>query len=150
MPWTDWACIGLCLAASLVEARRGSLAALVDLLGVLVALPAAERLHPLVVSEAVDPGIAYLLVLGALLLITVMVSWQVQTATARPSGPADFTVAAVAGAFVGLALGYGLFHFVLLYYGDAFPPYQDSTLRPIVHDLTWLKPLANRLGVRIK
>ena len=150
MPWPDWASIALCLMMSLVESRRGSLAALFDLFGVMVALRAAAELYPYVISEAVGPDIAYVLVLGALFLLLIMVSWQVQMATARLRSPADFTIGAVAGVVLGLMLGYALFHFLLIACGETYTPYHDSYLRPYIHDLGWLHALAKKMGIKLQ
>ena len=150
MPWTDWACIALCLFLSLVESRRGSLTALMDLFGALFALRAAEELYPYVISEAVGPDIAYVLVLGALLLLLVMISWQVQMATARLRSPADFTIGAAAGVALGFVLAYALFHFLLIAYGRSYGPFEDSFIRPYVHDLTWLHSIGKHLGLKTR
>ena len=143
-------CVALCLALSLVELRRGSITALIDLVGMFVALRAAEYAYPYVISEALAPGLAYALVLGALVLLLIMISWHVQVATARLASPADFVVGALAGVMVGLALSYALFHFLSIEYGNSLAAYRTSMLRPWVHDLKWLEPLAKRLGVKLK
>ncbi len=150
MPWTDWACIALCLFLSLVESRRGSLTALLDLIGSVAALRAADELYPYVISEAVGPDVAYVLVLGALVLLLIMISWQVQMAAARLRGPADCTIGAAAGVLLGLVLSYGLFQFLLIANGEYYGPYRHSYLRPYLHDFQWLDTLNKILSIKAR
>lgn len=145
MQWTDWATILLTLGLGLVESRRGALTVLVDIAGILIALVVAEMLYPSFISEAASAVLAYVLVFAGVTVLTILVSWHVQLATARLVGPIDMVLAGGAGILVGLAVSYALYHIVWLDQGSAYPPFADSILRPVVHDLTWYHSLVERL-----
>lgn len=147
MQWTDWVTICFALFFGLAEARRGLLAALVDVVGIMIGIRAAEALYPHFVSEAAAPVTAYGLVFAGVLVVTFLASWQIQTATARITSPIDLAMAGLVGAVAGLCMGYVLFHALYIAHGDSYPAYADSVLRPIVHDLTWYDSLMVRLGL---
>ncbi len=145
MQWTDWTTVALFILFALAEARRGSLAAMVDIVGVMIAVKAADYLYPEFVSVAAAPITAYTLVFAAVCVVTVLVSWQVQSATARIRGPIDLLVAALIGCVVGLTLAHAMFHALYIAHGRNFEPFADSLLRPYVHDLTWYHALVESM-----
>lgn len=152
MQSTDWATLLLCIGAVIVESRRGSLTAWTDVVGIIVGLRGAEYIYPAIVSEALTPGRAYLLIFLSSLVLVGLISWQVQTAAAKYSGPVDRLAGAFAGLLVGLAFSYGMFRCVLYTYGREAPAFSASVFRPIVHDFTWVDALVNLLagtGVRL-
>lgn len=152
MQSTDWATLALCMLAVFAEARRGSLTAWTDAVGLIVGLRAADYIYPAIVSEALTAGRAYLLICLSFLVLVGLISWQVQTAAAKYSGPVDRIAGAFAGLIVGVALSYGMFHYVLYTWGRNVPPYSHSFFRPIVHDFTWLDAIVDKLvgaGVQV-
>ena len=144
MQWMDWATIALALFVGLSESRRGALTAIVDVAGIVLGLMVAETLYPEFVSEAVSPVTAYCLVFAAVMVLTVLISWQVQLATARITGPIDMGLAAGVGVIAGLCLSYALFYVAYLAYGRNYGPFADSLLRPAVYDLNWYHALSDR------
>jgi hypothetical protein len=146
MQSTDWVTLGWLLLAVIIETRRGSLTAWTDAVGLIVGLRAADYIYPAIVSEALTAGRAYLLICLSFLVLVGLISWQVQTATAKYSGPVDRMAGAFAGLLVGLTLSYGMFHYVLYTWGRHVPAYNQSLFRPLVHDFTWLEALVDKLA----
>lgn len=146
MQSTDWVALLLCVVAVIVESRRGSLTAWTDVVGIIVGLRGAEYIYPAIVSEALTPGRAYLLIFLSSLVLVGLISWQVQTATAKYSGPVDRLAGAFAGLLVGWAFCYGMFRCVLYTWGRDVLAFRDSVFRPIVHDFTWVNALVNALA----
>jgi len=153
MQSTDWATIALCVLAAYVEARRGSLTGWTDAVGLVIAIRASGLLYPLIASDAMTPSKAYLLIFCSFIVLIGLVSWQVQTAAAKYHGPVDKVAGALAGLLVGLALSYGMFHYVSLAWGRNIAAFDDSVFRPILHDMVWMKALIakfSRGGVALK
>jgi hypothetical protein len=153
MQITDWATLGLCLLAALIESRRGSLTAWTDAIGLLIGLRVADLAYPLIASEAMAPSTAYLLVVCSSIVLIGLLSWQVQTSAAKFTGPVDKIAGAFAGLAVGLGLSYGMFHYIMLSSGRGVPVFNDSFFRPYLHDMVWLKALVELLrhqGVNVR
>ncbi|MCX7598901.1 MAG: CvpA family protein [Armatimonadetes bacterium] len=146
MQSTDWATLVLCIVAVIVEARRGSLTAWTDVVGMIVGLRGAEYIYPAIVSEALTPGRAYLLLFLSFLVLVGLISWQVQTATVKYSGPVDRLAGAFAGLLLGVAFSYGMFRYVLYSWGKNVPAFRDSVFRPIVHDFTWVGAIVDAVA----
>ncbi|MGD9518317.1 MAG: CvpA family protein [Armatimonadota bacterium] len=145
MQWTDWAAIVLCLGSGFVESRRGTLTALVDVAGIVIALKMADFLYPEFVSEVATPLTAYLMVFVAVVILVFLLSWQVQASTAKVLSPVDVVLASCMGTAVGLIFAYALFRILYVGLGRDYAPFDESILRPFVYDLTWFHNIVDRV-----
>ncbi len=146
MQWTDWAAIALCLVAAFVDARRGSLVALADWVGVMVAIHAADAIYPSLVTSATPDAAAYLLVLGACLVILFLLTWQISVSfSATYRSPIEGVIGGILGVLTGLTLAHAMFRAVYLAWGPFAPAFADSLLRPEVYNLRTIHALVSYL-----
>lgn len=137
MQITDWATIGICVLAIVAEGRRGSLTAWADAAGLIIAFQVADFVYPAVASEALTPAKAYFVVIGCFVVLIALISWQIQSAAAKLTGPVDRIAGASAGLIVGLACAWGMFQYIAMAYGKSSPLFDHSVFRPMVHDFSW-------------
>ena len=147
MQWTDWATIALCLVGAFVDARRGSLVAIADWVGVMIALHLADAAYVTLLTPATPAPVAYALVLGVCLVVLFLATWQIAISFGRGQhSPLEHMVGGLLGGFTGLALAHAMFRTVYLAWGPFHPAFADSLLRPEIYNLRTLKAIVAYLA----
>ncbi|MFQ6132896.1 MAG: CvpA family protein [Armatimonadota bacterium] len=133
MTWVDTAVVVLCTGIALLEARRGFLAAALDLAGIVVVTMVATR-YSADLTGSLSPGIAFL-VLFVLLAAAVVAGVKfANDALKFDIGPFDSALAGLIGVATGVSVSYALCEFLNLNAGGTSAAVAGSVLAPQVHD----------------
>lgn len=145
MTWLDLVTIVICSAVVVVEAARGFVPAMIDLIGVLVLLSMAGGGGVGVSGPSPGRAGTYLaiVVVGAAVIATA--STLFNKYTKWDIGPFDRALAGLMGVGTGIALSHAAFDAALLAYGASHPALAHSLLRAEVYEFRTAKAIANAL-----
>lgn len=112
----DIFCLVIVAGLMVLEANRGIIPALIDFLGILIAVVLTRELYvPL--SEYMLPSGAYMLLMGGLTLITVIFSTYVGRRLEISVTEIEAAIAAALGLSAGMLLSYAFFQWLTIRYG---------------------------------
>lgn len=139
MTWLDYLTVGFLAAFLVLEVARGAVPALIDVVGVYMAVQITKLTYRNFVSDSLSEVSAMAIEFGLLVLAVIAVSHFAQQQMQADIGPFDSAVAALAGLFVGLCCSHVAFHAVVVSEGSRFLPFAESVFRGQVYDLAALK-----------
>lgn len=148
MTWVDILVVVLCVGIALLEARRGFLAAALDLAGVVIVTVVAVKYSDQL-GGSLSPGIAFLVLYLLLMAAAVTGAKFAGDALKYDIGAFDSALAAVLGVATGVAVSYALCQFLNLSAGGSHPAVAGSALAAQVHDFQWYHAMVGflqRLG----
>jgi threonine/homoserine efflux transporter RhtA len=145
MAFTDWVTVALILGGIVLESRRGSLTAWVDVIGVIVAYKAASYLYPQMFTNALPAQSSFAVLFGMVMVPVIFLSMNVSHAMEKYMVSIDFFLGGLGGAMSGMVLSAVMFEYIVLGHGYSAPEFAQSIFRPIVFDLTWYQQLEHRM-----
>lgn len=137
----DVLCLVMMAGLIALEGSRGIIPSLVDFLAVLGTALAARFGHIPLLEYIQRPSMAYLLVVGVLLVLTISLSIYMSTRLKVNVTSLEAAVGAVFGALTGLILTYMMLEWVSIYYGPHSAILRDSVLATQLHDFAGLHSL---------
>ena len=143
MTWLDFLTIALCVLIVVIEVKRGAVCAIIDTVGVWLALKIAAFSYEGISSAQFSDSAAYLTIFLVLVAATVTISTLLQRQLKSDLGPFDSTIACALGLLVGLFFSHIAFGFTHLHFGENYQAYAASALRGQVYELHAVKGFLN-------
>ncbi len=143
MTWLDFLTIALCVLIMVIEVKRGAACAIIDTVGIWIALKIATFSYEGISSAQFSRSAAYLTIFLVLVAVTVTISTLVQRQLNAELGPLDSTIACALGVLVGLFFSHIAFGFSQLHFGENYQAYAASAFRGQVYELHALKGFLN-------
>jgi uncharacterized membrane protein required for colicin V production len=150
MTWPDYVLIGLCLVIGFVESKRGFVAAICDMIGLIVLIKVVAAFYTRLVPQFSYMQ-AYLICLIVGLAIVVLISSLIKRYTQTDIGSFDQPLAGVLGLVNACILGHALYAIVILGFGGKDGAvYMGSVFAPQIYDLTtwnaFMDFMTNKVG----
>ncbi|MGQ9730107.1 MAG: CvpA family protein [Candidatus Zipacnadales bacterium] len=145
MTWLDLITIVLFVAGGLVEAKRGSVPAVIDLIIVLFGITLAKTFAPSLTNIVGSHGTAFIILLVGVVIIAGVGSSLIDAYTKWDIGPYDPAVAGVLGAVGGLVVAHGAYYAAATGGGALGELVQRSLLAPEIYDLRTLHAIGDML-----
>ena len=139
----DFLTVALCVLIMVIEVKRGAICAIIDTIGIWIALKIATFAYPGISSPQFSPSAAYLTIFLVLVAVTVTISTLLQRQFGSDLGPLDSTIACVLGLLVGLFFSHIAFGFTHLHFGENCQAYAASAFRGQVYELHAIKGFLN-------
>lgn len=146
MEFTDWVTIALIIGGIVLESRRGSLTAWIDVAGVIVAYRAATFLYPQMLTDVLSPQNSFLLVFGMIMVAVLFTSMYIRSTTQKFMTSIDYVLGGLGGAVTALVLSAVLFQYILVAFGSTDPWFAKSVFRPVVYNVTWYQHLVHHFA----
>ncbi len=139
MTWLDYVTIGLIVIFMVIEVKRGAICAIIDAVGIWVALKIAAVSYKGLASESLSQTWAYLIVFLVLSAATIVISYLIHNQLKSDLGAFDSAIAAGLGIFVGLCFAHVAFGAGHLTHGLNSEVMANSLFRGQVYELHALK-----------
>ncbi len=137
----DVLCIVMMAGLIALEGSRGIIPSLVDFLAVLGTAIAARFGHVPLLEYVQRPSMAYLLIVGVLLVLTICLSIFMSIRFKVIVTSLEAAIGAVLGTLTGIILTYMLLEWVSIYYGPNSAILRDSVLAAQLHDFAGFNSL---------
>ncbi len=139
MTWLDFLTIALCVLIMVIEVKRGAVCAIIDTVGVWIALKIATFSYQAIASPQFSYAAAYLTIFLVIVAVTATTSTLLQRQLKSDLGPFDSAIACALGLLIGLFFSHIAFGFIHLHFGETYPAFASSVFRGQVYELRALK-----------
>ena len=146
MTWLDGLTLAFIAIFVFVEVKRGAVCAIIDTVGVSIALKIATASYQGLASASFSLVAAYLTVFLVLAAAAIAFSTVLQMQLRSDLGPFDSTVAGCLGVFVGLCFAHIAFGASILHFGPAYKPLMESVFVGQVYRLEGLRGFLDFMG----
>jgi hypothetical protein len=138
----DIFCLAIIAGLMLLEAHRGIIPALIDFLGVLLGL-VLTRWFYVSLSDQMRPSGSYMLLLGAAILITAIISIMVSRRLRINVTEVEAAIAAGLGLCTAILISYAFFEWVTIRYGAGDLMVKNSVLHWAISEASGLREIAD-------
>ena len=134
MTWLDYLTIGLIVLFVAIEIKRGAICAIIDFVGIWVALKIAAATYKGLASPTFSYTAAYLTVFLVLAAVTIVISYLIHNQWKSDMGSFDSAVASGLGVLIGLCFAHVAFGAGHLAYGFNAQVMAESVFRAQVYE----------------